>query len=113
MRSAFAKLTITRLRYPVTTDRGVQVTDWTATPEESEIARCWYEPAVSQTNEGSRFAVSSGYTVDAPKGTVLSARTDHVRIAGEEFALSGDPQVVPSPTGTLDSVKFSCERWDG
>ena len=113
MRSSFAKLTITRLRYPVITDRGVMVTDWSATPTEVSIDRCWYEPAMSQIVDGSRTAISSGFVVDAPAGVDVSARTDHVRIGGVEFALTGDPQHVPSPTGALDSTKFYCERWEG
>lgn len=113
MRSSFAKRTITRLRYPESTDQGVTVTDFGGTPSSSPIERCWYEPVTSTTIVDGRLAVRTGYTVDAPAETDLSARTDHVRIDGAEFELDGDPLTVPSPTGALDSTRFTCTRWEG
>lgn len=113
MRASFAKRTITRLRYPLTSDQGVESVDLDGTPTESAIDDCWYEPTTSTVLEDGRLTIRTGYTVDAPADAVLDARRDHVRIDGLEFKLDGDPLHVPSPTGALDSTRFTCTRWEG
>ena len=113
MRASFANRTIVRLRYPLVFDQGVEMIDLTGVPDESQIVDCWYEPTSSTVIEDGRLAISSGYTVDAPAGVVLDARRDHVRIEGVEFRLDGGPLRVPSPTGALDSTRFTCTRWEG
>lgn len=113
MRTSFSTRTITRLRYPLTIDQGVEMPDFTATPTESAIDGCWYEPMMSTVIEDGRLAVRTGYTVDAPAGVALAAFRDHVRIDGHELKLDGDPLAVPSPTGALDSTRFTCTRWEG
>lgn len=113
MRSSFSKLTIERLRYPIGTDQGAPATDFTAEPATTPIPGCWYEPTTSMIDRDGRTAVRTGYTVDAPADTDLEAVRDHVRIAGKEYELDGDPLDVPSPTGTLRSTRFTCYRWEG
>ena len=113
MRPSFAKRTITRLRYPISSDQGVESIDTDASPDESPIQGCWYEPTTSSVIKDGRLAVRTGYTVDAPRDTFLDARRDHVRIDGVEFELDGEPLSVPSPTGALDSTRFVCVRWEG
>lgn len=113
MRSSFARLTIERLRYPMRDDQGVQVADWTATPVASPIPGCWYEPTTTSVIRDGRVADRSGYTVDAPAGTVIDLRRDHIRIAGVEYELDGAPMQVPSPTGMLASTRFVCLFWEG
>lgn len=113
MRSSFATLTIERLRYPVITDQGASVADWSAEPVATPIHLCWYEPTTSDVIRDGRVAVRTGYTVDAPPATVIDIRRDHVRIAGVEYELDGAPMQVPSPTGVLDSTRFVCLLWEG
>lgn len=113
MRTSFSTQTIVRLRYPLTTDQGTEMPDFTAAPAESTIDGCWYEPMTSTVIENGRLAVRTGYTVDAPARVDLSAFRDHVRIKDDEFKLDGDPLAVPSPTGALDSTRFTCTRWEG
>lgn len=93
-------------------DQGVPVVDYSAAPSELVIDGCWFEPAASTVVTDGRFAVRTGYVVDAPAGVDVHA-ADHVRIGGAEFALDGEPLVVPSPTGALDSTRFSVVLWEG
>lgn len=113
MLSSFATKTITRLRYPTTSDQGITVTDWAAAPAESAIGGCWYEPINSTIDLDGRTAVRTGYTVAAPAGIDLNAKTDRVRIGGVVHELDGQPLEVPSPTGALDSTKFTTRNWEG
>lgn len=112
MRTSFARLTITRLRYPSRSDRGVDVPDYAAPPDELPIARCWYEPTASAEDLDARTAVLTGYTIDAPAGADIVA-TDHVRIDGVEHEVVGQPLRVPSPTRALDSTRVTTKRWEG
>jgi hypothetical protein len=112
VRPSFARLTITRLRYPLRMDRGVAVIDYAAVPLERDIARCWYEPTSSAEDLDARTAVLTGYTIDAPAGADIFA-TDHVRIDGVEHEVVGQPLRLPSPTGALDSTRVTTKRWEG
>ena len=112
MRSSFARLTITRLRYPMHTDGGVTRPDYAAEPTETPIGGCWYEPITSTIDRDGRTAVRTGYNVDAPPRIDLT-EFDHVRIDGAEHELDGRPLAVPSPSGALDSTKFTSYRWEG
>ncbi|WP_148061458.1 hypothetical protein [Frigoribacterium sp. PhB160] len=100
------------MRYPKRVDRGTEVTDYTAVPDELDIKRCWYEPTSSVEDTDARSAVLTGYTVDAPSGADIVA-SDHVRIAGVEHEVDGQPLDIPSPTGVLDSVRLTTKRWEG
>lgn len=112
MLSSFATKTITRLRYPSTTDQGVTVPDYTATPAEASVGGCWYEPVTSSEDMDGRDAVGTGYTVAAPAGVdVLS--TDRLRIEGDVYEIVGAPLSIPSPTGALASTKIVTRRWEG
>lgn len=114
MLSSFARKTITRLRYPTTTDQGITVTDWLAvSPVETAIEGCWYEPINSTIELDGRTAIRTGYTVAAPSHIDLNAKTDRVRIEGVIHELEGQPLHVPSPTGALDSTKFTTRNWEG
>lgn len=111
-RSSFATRTIARLRYPTTTDQGVTVVDYAAAAVVTPITGCWYEPIFSTEEHDGRDAVRTGYTVDAPAGIDLTAK-DHVVIDGEEHEVDGEPLAIPSPTGALESTKFTTKRWEG
>lgn len=112
MRPSFARLTVTRLRYPTRDDYGTRVPDFSAKPDRLPIDRCWYEPTSSTEDADGRTAVLTGYTIDAPKGADIIA-TDHVLVDGIEYDVDGDPLRVPSPTGALDSVRVVVTRWEG
>lgn len=112
MTASFAREVITRLRYPVLNDHGAERPDYDATPTEVDIRRCWLEPTVSQEVNDGRLAVSTGWTVAAPKTADLVS-TDHVRYGGVEYEVVGDPQRVKSPTGALDAVRLNLQRWEG
>jgi len=110
--ASFARETITRLRYPTRSDHGVDVPDYRAVAAELPISRCWLEPALSQESNDGRLAVSTGWTVAAPKGADVVS-TDHLRYEGVEYEVLGDPQRVKSPTGALDAVRIVLQRWEG
>ena len=112
MRASFARLTITRLRYPTRVDRGNVVADYSATPDEVDIDRCWFEPTTSTEVNDARTAVGTGYTVDAPPEADVTA-ADHLRIAGAEHEVDGQPLLLPSPTGALTSLRIITKRWEG
>lgn len=112
MIASFAREVITRLRYPTRSDHGVDRPNYRATPDELDIGRCWLEPLQSQENNDGRLAVSTGWTVAAPKGADIVS-TDHIRYGGTEYEVVGDPQRVPSPTGALDAVRLVLQRWEG
>lgn len=112
MIASFARETITRLRYPTRSDHGVQVPDYRAVPDELPISRCWLEPALSQEANDGRLAVSTGWTIAAPKDADVQS-TDHVRYEGVEYEVVGEPQRVKSPTGALDAVRIIVQRWEG
>lgn len=109
---AFAKVTVTRLRYPRINDHGVDVADYTATPARKDIPGCWAEPVESQEIVDGRLAVRTGYTVAAPSGIDLVA-DDHVEYAGAEYDVVGDVIHIPSVTGALAASKFTIVRWEG
>jgi hypothetical protein len=108
---SFARVTITRKRYPLVDDHGTQAADFTAAPDTSLIEGCWLEPIESQIEQGGRLAVLTGFTGVAPVGTVFDALTDHIVHDGVEYELAGDAMPVKSPTGALNEVKFSLRRW--
>lgn len=112
MLPSFATKTITRLRYPLTTDQGVSVYNYGADPAELPIGGCWYEPINSTVDLDGRTAVRTGYTVAAPPGIDLTEH-DRVRINGVVHEVDGRPLAVPSPTGALDATKFTTLRWEG
>jgi hypothetical protein len=112
MRPFFAKETITRLRYPTRQDGGVTVPDLDAAPDELAITRCWLEPIQSDEQSDGRLAVSTGYLVDAPAGADIT-EADQVRYRDIVYDVDGDPLRVPSPTGVLDSVRLTIQRWEG
>ena len=112
MRPSFARLTIVRLRYPTIDDHGADRPDVSAEAERLDVTRCWLEPTQSTEDADGRLAVSTGYTVDAPALADITAM-DHVEYAGVEYDVVGEPQRIPSPTGALDSVRLTIQRWEG
>lgn len=112
MRSSFATRTIMRLRYPMIEDQGVEVYDYSSDPTMTPIAGCWYEPISSTVDLDGRTAVRTGYTVDAPAGIDLTEH-DRVLIEMSVQELDGRPLAIPSPTGQLDSTKFTTSTWEG
>lgn len=90
---------------------GTLVANWSETPAETAITRCWLEPIESVTDNDGRVAVLTGFTGTAPAGTDLDSFRDHIVHAGVEYELAGDAMPVISPTGALNEVKFSIRRW--
>jgi hypothetical protein len=112
VRPSFARLTITRLRFPTRDDRGVLVPDYDAEPDRLDIRRCWLEPTTSTEQNDGRLAVATGYTVDAPYQCDVLA-SDLVEYEGIRYEVTGDPQHVPSPTGALNATRLTLQRWEG
>lgn len=112
IRPSFARLSITRLRYPTKTVHGTTVPDYDAAPDELQIDRCWLEPTQSIEDNDSRTAVLTGYTVDAPARADVVA-TDLVRYGADKFEVDGAPVQIPSPTGALDSTRIVLKLWKG
>lgn len=110
-RASFAKVTLTKRRYPLVSDMGTSVVDLAGSPTESTIANCWLEPTESTIVTEDRVAVLTGWKVTAPEGTQLDATRDRVVYAGVEYELAGDAMPVPSPTGALNEVMFTLRRW--
>lgn len=109
---SFARVTITRKRYPVVDDMGTQVADFSGNPATTTtIPGCWLEPIESVVEKDGRVAVLTGFTGTAPEGTDLDSFRDHIVHAGIEYELAGDAMPVKSPTGALNEVKFSIRRW--
>lgn len=109
---SFAREVITRLRYPQTAGRGgVLSFDYAAIPAETEIRRCWLEPAESREVNDNRLAALTGYRVAAPRVDVRAS--DHIRYLGTVYEVVGDVLAVPSPTGKLNYSAFSIKRWEG
>lgn len=112
MRASFARLTITRLRFPERDDRGTLVPDYDAEPDPLTIRRCWLEPTTSTEQNDGRLAVATGYTVDAPYLSDIVS-SDLVEYEGVRYEVVGDPQHVPSPTGALNATRLTLQRWEG
>jgi hypothetical protein len=112
MLSSFARETITRLRYPTVNDQGTTVPDYTANPDEADIAGCWLEPTQSIENDDGRLAVQTGFTVAAPPAADITAK-DRARYLDTIYEVIGDPMPIKSPTGALDSTKLFLRRWEG
>lgn len=112
IRPSFARLTITRLRYPTKTVHGTTEVDYYATPAEYPIDGCWLDPTQSIENNDSRTAVLTGYTVDAPAGIDLTS-ADRVRYGADTFEVDGSPVQIPSPSGALSSTRVILKFWKG
>ncbi|PPH99727.1 hypothetical protein C5C95_06175 [Rathayibacter sp. AY1B7] len=110
MLSTFARMTITRKRYPQIDDQGTSVRDYDATPETITIAGCWLEPITSTEVTDDRLAVATGYQVAAPAGVDVTAE-DRIEYAGVDYEVEGEPSRVPSPTGALAHTLFVLRRW--
>jgi hypothetical protein len=109
---SFQTRSLTRLRYPTTTDGGTTVPNYSGSPASLTIAGWWIEPTTSIENKDARLAVQTGYTAVGPiDADILS--TDHVSVYGVEYEVDGDVMRVPSPTGRLDSCRLSLIRWEG
>ncbi len=112
MLSSFARETLTRLRYPKTTDHGVDVPDYTANPTEDDSAGWWLEPIESQEVIDGRLAVLTGYLVAGPADADFVAE-DRARYRGVVYEVIGEVMHVPSPTGALASTRFRIQIWNG
>jgi len=109
---SFAKVTVTRLRYPRIADHGTERADYLGTPARSDIGGCWAEPTESTEVADGRLAVRTGWTVAGPPNVDLRA-DDHVEFGGVEYDITGDIMPIPSVTGALTASKFTLVRWEG
>lgn len=110
MLSSFARMVITRKRYPQIDDQGTAVRDYSATPDVKTITGCWLEPITSNEVTDDRLAVATGYQVAAPAGADVTAE-DRVEYAGVDYEVEGEPLRVGSPTGALAHTQFVLRKW--
>lgn len=102
MLPSFATQTITVVEPALIDDRGTQVPDWSAPPvSETTVTDCSVQPGASAEVLAARQGVSVKWTVYAPAATAVTAHSA-VRYAGVLYAVDGEPQQWPSPTGALD-----------
>jgi hypothetical protein len=110
VRPSFARITVTRLRYPVIDDHGTEVRDYAVSPAAVDIPGWWVEPVESTENNDGQLAVTSGYTAVGPFTADITA-DDHVIVFGVKHQVIGDVLRVPSPTGALSETKATFRRW--
>lgn len=108
---SFARHTVERLRPEVISDHGNDFMDYSgavAVP----IHGCIVQPATGADSATDRTAVLSQKQVILPPGTDLLPH-DHLKYKGVEYQIIGDVQDWDSPTGDLDHLFVTVQRWEG
>lgn len=107
---SFAAQTIELLPATETTDHGNTVRTY---PETGTILKgCVVNPVQTFEDNQNRTATVTQYAVQVPpKYTV--GDDDHIKYRGKIYQILGEVQYQPSPTGAMDQLVFTMERWSG
>lgn len=89
------------------------VEDW-ATPTETAVADVAVEPRPStEDNRDARNAVTSGFTLYMPAGSVVTAK-NRIRVRGDDYAVDGEPAEWRNPfTGWEPGLVVQTKRMEG
>jgi hypothetical protein len=89
------------------------VEDWT-TPTETPVEDVGVEPRPStEDNRDARNAVTSGFTLYMPAGSVVTAK-NRVRVRGDDYAVDGEPAEWRNPfTGWEPGLVVQTKRMEG
>lgn len=108
---SFARHTVEILRPAETEDHGNVYRDYSeVTPR--AVNGCVVQPATGADSATDRTAVLSQKTIILPPGTDLLPH-DHLKYKGVEYQIIGDVQEWDSPTGALDHLFVTVQRWEG
>lgn len=89
------------------------VEDWT-TPTETPVEDVGVEPRPStEDNRDARNAVTSGFTLYMPAGSVVTAK-NRIRVRGDDYAVDGEPAEWRNPfTGWEPGLVVQTKRMEG
>jgi hypothetical protein len=107
---SFAAQTLERLPATATTDHGNTV--WTYPETGDMLTGCVVDPVQSREDNINRTATITQYSVQVPPKYTVDDN-DHFRYRGKVYQIIGEVQFQPSPTGMLDQLVFTMERWSG
>lgn len=97
----------------VSTERGVETSDWSAEPAMVTIVEgCSIQPGPPVETLGGRNASEVRWTVFAPPGILITAHSA-VRLDGRIYQIDGEPQRWTSASGTLDHTVIRLVDWEG
>ena len=106
---------ITILRAQTSTDpySQAQTIDWSLPPARTVVYGCTVEPGASTEYLINRDYVEVAFTVDAPKGTDVTA-LDRVEYNGTTYEVFTEPKIWNySPSGRLDYVEVMLKERKG
>lgn len=109
---SFWRQTITRIRPGQKDIRGSIVPDWN-NADTLEISGCSVQPATTSLSQDGRIlGVSEGLIAYVPASADIKAG-DKIVYSGNEYAISGEPQMWPSASGGMDHWNLNLVRWEG
>ena len=112
MEISFWRQTITRIRPGQKDIRGSIVPDCNNS-DTLEISGCSVQPATTSLSQDGRIlGVSEGLIAYVPASADIKAG-DKIVYSGNEYAISGEPQMWPSASGGIDHWNLNLVRWEG
>lgn len=103
---------ITRIRPGTKTERGSIVPDWENATEEV-IDGCSVQPATTSLSQDGRvLGISESFNLYMPEGADIQ-KGDRVVFDDDTYTVIGVPKKWRSPTGRLNNVQATMERWSG
>ena len=111
MLPGFCRDTVSRLRAPFITERGVSVRDWTHAVSK-DIGGCSIQPASTSGDYDAREQATDRMTLYAPEGSDI-VKGDRIVFNGDTYLIDGAPYTWNSPTGAVSHMVVPLERWEG
>lgn len=103
---------VRRIRPGVKTVRGASVPDWDDTESET-ITGCSVQPSgTTLSQDGRILGISESFTLYLPPGSDVK-EGDRIVYGSDTYVVSGVPRPWVSPTGALDNMQVTIERWAG
>lgn len=109
---SFASQTLERLPATETTDHGNTVRTYPEPGQGQTLRGCVVNPVQSFEDNQGRTATITQYSVQVPPKYTVDDN-DHLVYRGKTYQILGEVQFQPSPTGGLDQLVFTMERWSG
>lgn len=111
---SFASQTLELLPATETTDHGNTVRTYPVPGAVGNVTLrgCVVNPVQSFEDNNNRTATITQYAVQVPPKYTVNDN-DHLVYRGKVYQILGEVQFQPSPTGGMDQLVFTMERWSG
>ena len=112
MLPSWFRQTVTRIRPGEKESRGSTIPDWDSATSMT-ISGCSVQPSgTTLTQDGRILGISESFTLYMPANADVK-EGDRIQYGEDTYVVNGVPRPWVSPTGGLNNLQVTIERWEG